>query len=104
MIGPTMTQLTADQVRHIAKLARLTLSDAEVEKMSKELTSILGYVDQLAEVDTTGVEPTAQATALTGVTREHSLREAPLASPDALLETTPLPIADHQIQTPSAHG
>jgi len=45
------------QVRHVAKLARLALSDAEIEKMVPELNNILGWVEQLGEVDTDGVEP-----------------------------------------------
>ena len=44
-------------VRHIAKLARLAMSDAEVEAMVPELNNILGWVEQLCEVDTQGVEP-----------------------------------------------
>ena len=45
------------QVRHVAKLARLALSDAEIDKMVPELNNILGWVAQLGEVDTDGVEP-----------------------------------------------
>jgi aspartyl-tRNA(Asn)/glutamyl-tRNA(Gln) amidotransferase subunit C len=45
------------QVRHIAKLARIAMSDAEVEAMVPELNNILGWVEQLGEVDTEGVEP-----------------------------------------------
>ena len=45
------------QVRHIAKLARIAMSDSEVEAMVPELNNILGWVEQLAEVDTQGVEP-----------------------------------------------
>ena len=45
------------QVRHVAKLARLALSDAEIDKMVPELNNILDWVEQLAEVDTDGVEP-----------------------------------------------
>ena len=44
-------------VRHIARLARLKMSDAEVEAMVPELNNILGWVEQLGEVDTAGVEP-----------------------------------------------
>jgi aspartyl-tRNA(Asn)/glutamyl-tRNA(Gln) amidotransferase subunit C len=44
-------------VRHIARLARLQMSDAEVEATVPELNNILGWVEQLAEVDTDGVEP-----------------------------------------------
>ncbi len=45
------------QVRHIAKLARIAMSDAEVEAMVPELNNILGWVEQLSEVNTEGVEP-----------------------------------------------
>lgn len=44
-------------VRHIAKLARLRMSDAEVEALVPELNNILGWVEQLGQVDTDGVEP-----------------------------------------------
>ena len=44
-------------VRHIAKLARLAMSDAEVEALVPELNNILGWVEQLGAVDTSGVEP-----------------------------------------------
>ena len=98
-----MTSLTKDQVRHIAKLARLKLSDEEVEKFTTELTSILLYVEMLQSVDTKGVEPTEQVTGLQNSLREDSITP-PLATPEALLTTSPLPIVDHQIETPSAHG
>jgi aspartyl-tRNA(Asn)/glutamyl-tRNA(Gln) amidotransferase subunit C len=44
-------------VRHIAKLARLKMSDAEIEALVPELNNILGWVEQLGEVNTDGVEP-----------------------------------------------
>ena len=98
-----MTALTKDQVRHIAKLARLRLTPAEEEKFPKELTSILQYVDMLQEVDTSKVEPTAQVTGQVNALREDVVNPSPV-SPDLLLATSPLPITDHQIVTPSAHG
>ena len=49
--------VNADQVRHVAKLARIAMSDAEVDALVPELNQILGWVDQLATVDTEGVEP-----------------------------------------------
>ena len=45
------------QVRHIAKLARIAMSDEDIEAMVPELNNILGWVEQLAEVNTDGVEP-----------------------------------------------
>ena len=98
-----MTQLTKDQVRHIAKLARLRLTDDEVERFSKELTSILGYIETLTEVDTSTVEPTTNVTGLTNRFRDDVIaKDTPTT--DELLATSPLPIIEQQIQTPSAHG
>src|SRR5437899_13040558 len=49
--------VSSEQVRHIAKLARIGMSDAEIEALVPELNNILGWVEQLSEVDTEGVEP-----------------------------------------------
>ncbi len=49
--------VNAQQVRHVAKLARIAMSDAEVDALVPELNNILGWVDQLSAVDTEGVEP-----------------------------------------------
>ena len=49
--------VNTQQVRHIAKLARIAMSDDELERLVPELNNILGWVEQLAEVDTDGVEP-----------------------------------------------
>ena len=49
--------VTAETVRHVAKLARIAMTDAEIAELVPELNNILGWVDQLAEVDTDGVEP-----------------------------------------------
>ena len=46
-----------DTVRHIAKLARIAMSDEELERMVPELNAIIGWVEQLGEVNTDGVEP-----------------------------------------------
>lgn len=58
-------ELKRNEIEHIAKLARLDLTEKELEKYGKQLSDVLGYIDQLQEVDTTGVEPTAQVTGLT---------------------------------------
>ena len=49
--------VNTEQVRHIAKLARIAMSDAEIAALVPELNNILGWVEQLGEVDTEGVEP-----------------------------------------------
>lgn len=53
-------QLSEDEVRHVAKLARVALSDQEVEKMRVELSSILAHFEVLQRLDTEDVPPTAQ--------------------------------------------
>ena len=49
--------VTNEQVRHISKLARIAMSDEEIERLVPELNNILGWVEQLSEVNTDGVEP-----------------------------------------------
>ncbi len=66
--------LTLDEVRHVARLARLRLTEAELEAMRQELSSILEYVDVLQEVDVTGVVPTAQVTDVVNVVRPDEVR------------------------------
>lgn len=98
-----MAHLSDDDVRHIAKLARLKVSDAEVKKFAKELSSILQYIEMLSELDTEKVEPTAQVTGLTNVFREDVVRPSE-ATTEELLGCSPLPIVNDQIETFSAHG
>ena len=62
--------LSKDEVKHIAGLARVGLDEKEIEKFSKTLSSILDWVEQLEEVDITGIEPTAHITGLENVARE----------------------------------
>lgn len=95
--------LTPDQVRHIAKLARLTLTEEEVTRFTKELGGIFTLIEQLKEVDTTKILPIAQVTGLVNVTRPDTIRTDG-AAPDALLATSPLLLREHQIETPSSHG
>jgi aspartyl-tRNA(Asn)/glutamyl-tRNA(Gln) amidotransferase subunit C len=49
--------VSPEQVRHIAKLARIAMSDEEIERLVPELNAIIGWVEQLGEVNTDGVEP-----------------------------------------------
>ena len=49
--------VSIEQVRHIAKLARIAMSDEEIERLAPELNNILGWVEQLGEVNTDGIEP-----------------------------------------------
>jgi aspartyl-tRNA(Asn)/glutamyl-tRNA(Gln) amidotransferase subunit C len=70
-----MTKLTRDDVLHLAQLARISLSDDEVDEFSGELSAILQYVEMLSDVDVTGLKPTNQVTGLTNVMREDKVKD-----------------------------
>ena len=65
-----------DQVLHVAKLARLKLSDDEVEQMASELSGILEHVDRISELDLEGVEPTSHVVELENVLAPTNPRPA----------------------------
>jgi aspartyl-tRNA(Asn)/glutamyl-tRNA(Gln) amidotransferase subunit C len=68
--------LTPEEVRHVAMLARLGLTDEEVEMMRAQLAQVLDYIAMLSEVDTSAVEPTAQVLAQYNVMRTDTSRPA----------------------------
>lgn len=65
-----MTHISSDDVQHLAQLSSLQLSEAEAEALRGDLEGIIGYIEQLSELDTDGVEPTYQVTDLQNVWRE----------------------------------
>lgn len=67
--------LTDPQVRHIAKLARIELADGQIERTRDALGSMLGLIEQLQAIDTTGVEPMAHATDLVLRLRDDAISE-----------------------------
>jgi aspartyl-tRNA(Asn)/glutamyl-tRNA(Gln) amidotransferase subunit C len=79
--------LAADQVRWVAHLARLELSDDELASITRELAAILEYVDQLQKVDTTGVEPLAHPLPIHNVFRDDE--PAPSLGVDLALANAP---------------
>ena len=70
--------LTREQVQHVALLSRLALTEEQVGRMTSQLDAILGYVEKLKELDTTGVEPLSHPLPLQNVFRE----DKPAASLD----------------------
>lgn len=68
-----MSSLTRNEVIHIAKLAKLTLTEAEIAKFQKQLLEILNYIDELNEVETKGISPTSQTTQISNVAREDKV-------------------------------
>lgn len=81
--------ISREEVRKVARLARLSLDDASLERLSHDVSRILDYVVRLEELDTTGVPPTTQVSApraplrpdeiRSGVSKTEALREAPRA-------------------------
>ncbi len=63
-----------EEVKHVAKLARLELTEEEVNKYSQQLGSILEYVEQMNEIDTTGIEPMPHAIPVYNVMREDVVK------------------------------
>lgn len=82
-------KLSKEEVKHIALLARLGLNEEEVEKYSEQLSSILDYVELLKEVDTDGIEPTAQVTGLENVMREDEVERCEKKVRDKLIKAAP---------------
>lgn len=81
--------LTKQEVEKIALLARLGLSEEEKETFAKQLSSILDYVEQLKEVDTQGIEPTAQVTGLENVMREDEVEDVNTQTKEKLMKQAP---------------
>jgi aspartyl-tRNA(Asn)/glutamyl-tRNA(Gln) amidotransferase subunit C len=82
-------KISLREVEHVARLARLALSESEKERMRSQLDVILGYVAKLDEVDTTGVPPTAHVLPLVNVMREDEVR--PSYPAEAMLANAPDP-------------
>jgi aspartyl-tRNA(Asn)/glutamyl-tRNA(Gln) amidotransferase subunit C len=87
-----------EQVLHVARLARLGLSEEEVERMAGELSGILDHVDRIAKLDLDDVQPTAHVVDLENVLRPDEPR--PSWPREAVLEQAPDPV-DGAFRVPS---
>ena len=97
-----MSKLSREDVLKLARLARLDLTDDEVEQYRTELSDILQYVEQLQEVDVKGVDPTHQVTGLTNVTRADKTKDYGY-KPEDLLKNVPA-VKDGQIKVKRTLG
>jgi len=79
--------LSFEEVEHVARLARLSLTDSEKDIYRSQLEHILEYIGKLSEVDTSKVEPTSHVIPLSNVTREDETVESKYA--DAILDNAP---------------
>jgi len=77
----TQKSLTANEVKHVAKLAKITLTEKEVTKFQNQLSHIMNYIEELDDVDTASVDPTSQTTGLENVTREDLMTSERSLSP-----------------------
>ena len=69
-------KITRDEVRHVAELARLELSESEEERMTGQMNGILEYMDKLNEIDTKGISATTHAIQLQNVFRPDEVRDS----------------------------
>jgi aspartyl-tRNA(Asn)/glutamyl-tRNA(Gln) amidotransferase subunit C len=93
--------LTRAEVAHVAKLARLALTEAELETMTTELGAILGYANEIAALDLTGVPATAHPLPLVNVLREDNVR--PGANREEVLANAPA-AEDNRFRVPKILG
>lgn len=83
-----MSKLTKTDVLHVAKLAKLELTDKEIDKFTPQLSSIVEFVSELSEVETKDVEPTSQSTGLEDVYRADEVKgESSLTQEQAISGT-----------------
>jgi aspartyl-tRNA(Asn)/glutamyl-tRNA(Gln) amidotransferase subunit C len=87
-----------EQVLHVARLARLELSEDEVERMSGELTGILGHIEKIGELDLEGVPPTSHVVEVTNALREDEPR--PSWPRERIFEQAPA-VRDDGFEVPS---
>ncbi|HEY7301606.1 MAG TPA: Asp-tRNA(Asn)/Glu-tRNA(Gln) amidotransferase subunit GatC [Xanthobacteraceae bacterium] len=87
----------AATVRHIAHLARITVSEEEIDNLQRELNTILAFVEQLAEVDVAGVEPMTSVTPMAMKKRPDRVTDGGI--PDDILRNAPAS-QDHYFLVP----
>ncbi|HET6747169.1 MAG TPA: Asp-tRNA(Asn)/Glu-tRNA(Gln) amidotransferase subunit GatC [Candidatus Saccharimonadales bacterium] len=93
-----MTQISTDDVRHLAQLSSLQLSDQEIGSLKDDIVNILNYVDLLAELDTENVEPTYQVTGLENIWRSDEIENGAITR-EQLLALAPQ-AQDNQVKVP----
>jgi aspartyl-tRNA(Asn)/glutamyl-tRNA(Gln) amidotransferase subunit C len=94
--NPRRPALRREDVEHVATLAALSLGEGEAETMTRDLAAIVGYIEQLAELDTSDVPPTAMVVEMSGsalraddvvpsLPREEALAQAPRSGDEGFL-------------------
>lgn len=92
-------KISKDEVKHLAELSNISLSDEDMESLRHDLANILGYIEQLSELDTTGVDPTYQVSANQNTWREDEIDNYGVER-DQLLALAGTNQAENQIKVP----
>lgn len=82
-------KISEEEVKHIAQLARIELTQEESERFSQQISDVLGYIEQLQEVDTNNVEPISQVTGQVNVFREDVVVDSSDETKNIMAENYP---------------
>lgn len=93
-----MTQITREDVLHLAQLSSLQLTDDEITGLQADISNILGYVEQLGKLNTEGIEPTYQVTGLSNVWRDDKVIDYGIGREDLLKLSSE--VIDNQVKVP----
>lgn len=81
--------LTKEEIQHIAALARIGVSEKDIEKYQKDLSAVLDYFKQLEEVNTDGIEPIGHITGMLNVFRNDDVADFGSLGKEAILQNAP---------------
>ena len=94
-----MSEISKQDIEHLAKLSNLKLEDAEVENLQEDLINIIGYIEQLSELNTENIEPTYQVSDNQNIWRKDGINNYNV-NRDKLLDLAGDNIVDNQIKVP----
>lgn len=94
-----MSEISKQDIEHLAKLSNLKLEDAEVENLQEDLINIIGYIEQLSELNTENIEPTYQVSDNQNIWRKDEINNYSV-NRDKLLDLAGDNVVDNQIKVP----
>lgn len=94
-----MSEISKQDIEYLAKLSNLKLEDAEVENLQEDLINIIGYIEQLSELNTENIEPTYQVSDNQNIWRKDEINNYNV-NRDKLLDLAGNNIVDNQIKVP----
>jgi hypothetical protein len=94
-----MSEISKQDIEHLAKLSNLKLEDAEVENLQEDLINIIGYIEQLSELNTENIEPTYQVSDNQNIWRKDEINNYNV-NRDKLLDLAGDNVVDNQIKVP----